>query len=458
MRAAFATIAAIAVIVVGLYLLRDRPSQRPGLLAPLTRQAPAPMPRRAPSQPSEATNTTGIPATADVPATSGIPTTAGIPTTGEIPTTGNSPAPGEPAAVRASKSAQPAPVAAEATGTSEPPAAHKPTAAGKIVRREPTAAEATDTGGSPVTPESTAPPRVSKAVQREAKTFIAQLTEPTLEPIPVEKADHFVTASQKLELIPEASIAITTPAEIANDRTLAPNAPITVVREVEQIETLSPEQVLAEAGGNLDQTVRVIEGGGESTKTVRQILAIAARSTNKSVNVVQKVRYYEITTPAELAADAALGKDQSIGLIRKPYTLEAATLTQIMRNDPTVTPDSIFYVRTVRPSDRQGIWGIVFNGLIGNFARGIAIRRGERINTYQVEIPRDADERLKDRSSSYLGKLIYQKTLESYVYNYKENRMGHNPDRIWPGQEIVIIKFQPEELISIYNHFVSGQG
>ena len=36
--------------------------------------------------------------------------------------------------------------------------------------------------------------------------------------------------------------------------------------------------------------------------------------------------------------------------------------------------------------------------------------------------------------------------------------MGQNPDRIVPGQEIVIIDFKPEELIAIYRHFIELRG
>ena len=44
------------------------------------------------------------------------------------------------------------------------------------------------------------------------------------------------------------------------------------------------------------------------------------------------------------------------------------------------------------------------------------------------------------------------------MYNFKKNRMGKNPDQVIPGQEIVIIKFEAEELIGIYTHFVAEQG
>ena len=115
-------------------------------------------------------------------------------------------------------------------------------------------------------------------------------------------------------------------------------------------------------------------------------------------------------------------------------------------------------MRTVQSGDGQGIWGIVHHGIIDNFARGVAIRRGEAVNTYRVDIPPDADEVRNDRTSSFLGRLIFDKARESHVYNYRLNRMGQNPDTIFPGQELVIIQFRPQELVSIYRHFVEQQG
>ena len=97
-------------------------------------------------------------------------------------------------------------------------------------------------------------------------------------------------------------------------------------------------------------------------------------------------------------------------------------------------------------------------GLIENFARGVAVKRGAQSDTYRVDIPREADEVLANRQSSFLGRLIYRKTKASYVYNFKENRIGQNPDRIYPGQQIVIVDFQPDELIAIYQHFVEAGG
>jgi len=117
--------------------------------------------------------------------------------------------------------------------------------------------------------------------------------------------------------------------------------------------------------------------------------------------------------------------------------------------------DGIYYVRHVGADDVQGLWGIVHDGLVTNFAAGIAVRRGENIERYQVKIPANADEVRRDDSSSFLGLLIDRKTSQSYVYNYSEGKMGKSPDLIYPGQEIVIIGFTPEELVQIYRHFVA---
>jgi hypothetical protein len=70
-----------------------------------------------------------------------------------------------------------------------------------------------------------------------------------------------------------------------------------------------------------------------------------------------------------------------------------------------------------------------------------------------LTIPEQADERLDDGYSSYLGRVLAQKTRESHVYNYSNGRMGRNPDYIRPGQEVVISRFSKSELVDIYKHF-----
>ena len=306
--------------------------------------------------------------------------------------------------------------------------------------------------------ERAEPAAPKESVEQQAKEFLAKLSEPRIEPVPAKSADHFVSKDQIISLLPESSIELTTRREIEKNPALDPNTPITVIREAEQIETATPEKIIAEAGGDLDKTVKVVDGGEVRELTVREVLQRYAANPDEPISIVRKIQYFEITTPAELAKDTTLGPDQKLRIVTKPYHLEAATIAELLMREGSFNPDSIFYVRTVRDTDDQGIWGIIHDGIITNFAQGMAIRRGKEVDTYQIDIPRNADELLADQSSSFLGKLIHQKTLASHVYNFKENRMGRNPDTISPGQEIVIINFEPEELISIYKHFVTEQG
>ena len=336
------------------------------------------------------------------------------------------------------------------------------------------------------------------ATEAEAKQYVEMLTATTPRTIPVDKADHFVTQEHVLSLVPEDMIESVSVGELAKDDALAAETPVTVVREVEQIETAAPEQLIAEFGGDLDTRLRVLvkyddssddaeqnvavqsdterDDAGQSVAgqtdaeqgdtgqtvaptveqiTVREALERLLAEPEKPISVIRTVRYFEVMTLRELL-DTEEDADTFLNVITRPYRLEAATLADLLRRQKTENPDSIFYLHTVQPTDEQGIWGIVHFGLIDNFARGMAVRRGEDVETYTVRIPRDADERLHDRSSSFLGKLIDRKTKESYVYNFRDDRMGRSPDRVYPGQEIVIINFQPEELVSIYKHFASG--
>lgn len=331
-------------------------------------------------------------------------------------------------------------------------------------------ADSTATGAPAMTSADSAP----AVVEKQAKIYVAKLTAPDPMPIRVEQADNFVTGDQLFSLIPDSASEKTTVAKLLDDQSLSPDAPITIVKKVEQVQRLSPEKLIAGSAGNLDAPIKQLVDEQVITTTVRKVLEAVRRSPDQPIDIVTDVEYFEQTTKAEIAAefknDDSLKAETVINVITKPHGLEAASMGDLLRTrKPDTAPaavlaqiplreDDVFYVRTVRPEDKQGIWGIVQEGIIKNFARGMAIRRGREVNTYQVVIPKNSDEKISANSSSFLGRLIYRKTNESYVFNYQQNRMGRNPDRIYPGQEIVIINFKPEELIGIYKHFVAQRG
>jgi hypothetical protein len=115
----------------------------------------------------------------------------------------------------------------------------------------------------------------------------------------------------------------------------------------------------------------------------------------------------------------------------------------------------IFYLHAVNVSDEQGIWGIIQKGLMGTFSKGITLPTAN--GTLKALIPQDADEQLSSKKSSFLGKLLNYKVLTTYVYNYEQGNIGKNPDYIKPGQQLIIVTFTEQELMSIYQHFIKQE-
>ena len=375
--------------------------------------------------------------------------------------------------VAADTTATDATVAADTTATDATVAADT-TATDATVAADTTATDATVAADTTATDDTVAADATATAdagsADTEAKKYVETLTETAPQTIPVDKADHFVTPERVISLVPEDTIENVSVDDLAGDETLSPDTPITVVREVEQVEDAVAEQLIADSGGDLDKELRVqvtyddsqeetgtgVVGEDDVQKiTVREALERIRTEPDRPLPVIRTVRYFQVVTLKELL-DGAVDEDAFLSVVTRPYRIESATLADLLERQKAENPDSIFYLHTVLPTDDQGIWGIVHFGIIDNFARGMAIRRGEDIETYTVRIPRHADERLADRSSSFLGLMIDRKTKESYVYNFRDNRMGRNPDRIFPGQELVIISFQPEELMAIYTHFAAS--
>jgi len=166
------------------------------------------------------------------------------------------------------------------------------------------------------------------------------------------------------------------------------------------------------------------------------------------------------TAPADDSGTAtAFGVD--LGLIGTSADISRIEIPELNRirlkellNDPNRNPHDVFYIHAVDHYDRQGLWGIMQRGLTDTFAKGIRLSRQSRI--LSATIPDDADERLADRSSSFLGNILDRKVKETLIYNYRQGLLGRDPNLIQPGQQLLIIRFSEEELVSIYNHFAHG--
>lgn len=131
-------------------------------------------------------------------------------------------------------------------------------------------------------------------------------------------------------------------------------------------------------------------------------------------------------------------------------------LAEIMRKEgKPIERGSYYFMHKVNDSDRQGLWGVVQADLMRRFAEGVAISRGEDKRLYQTLIPEHADEKLASGESSFLGKVLYHKSRQAVVYNTWAGERRFRRDVILPEQDVVIIDFTREELIGIYQYFVT---
>jgi hypothetical protein len=131
-------------------------------------------------------------------------------------------------------------------------------------------------------------------------------------------------------------------------------------------------------------------------------------------------------------------------------------LAEIMRSaGKPIDRGSYYFMHKVTESDAQGIWGVIQADLMRRFADGVAISRGEDSQQYHILIPKNADEKLDNGQSSFLGKVLYHKSQRSVIYNTWAGERRFGLDDILPEQDVVIIDFTREELIGIYQYFVT---
>lgn len=283
-------------------------------------------------------------------------------------------------------------------------------------------------------------------VESDARDYISDLSMVQAETVPVKKADHFVGAHQFLELLEDdAFVEFLEPLS---------SKPI--------VQALSPRarSIVSELNNTPDQqaTKELVLLQTSATTNLQPLLPIEPVDEQNADEPVMILRQANAKMPVlpELVQVKAASNQALPGLQAEQKNSPKITIANLLKDEAPAKAGSIYYVRTVQQNDGRGIWGIIVDGLTENFASGIAISRDESLNTYQVNIPSQSDDLLPNNTSSFLGKLIDRKTRECFVYNFVEKKIGRNPDLIYPGQELLIINFEAEELIEIYTHFVEN--
>ena len=229
--------------------------------------------------------------------------------------------------------------------------------------------------------------------------------------------------------------------------------------------TAGEEEPTAADGGLLKKADDDISDlvSGRGTTTTRE-----DESSAPSDETAEKLAKGAGESATEAEPSSAVAEDDATAPAKTPVSRDTGettaprgtiTIRELLKGTVEVGDHDVFYVHAVTPDDHQGLWGILQKGVTETFARGVRLTIEGRTDTYQVAVPHHADEVLEDRSSSPLGLMIHRKSRKTIVYNRKLGRLTLDPDvTLYPGNELIIVGFKPEELIDLFKHFAGADG
>ncbi len=225
---------------------------------------------------------------------------------------------------------------------------------------------------------------------------------------------------------------------------------------IEFIEESTSQTTLQELSNRIeDQTAAITIQTGDGqiiSAPLAEIIAQQTIAVDTEITLIEQNTKQIDTTIGELSSvDIAQNKALTATI---NHGEQALSINEIIQQQDAIPDDAIFYLHRVTDKDYQGLWGIVQSGLIDKFRQGISLKGIARNkDIVQVTIPQDADEKLPSGLSSFLGKLLNNKVNSTYIYNYKTQAMGFNPNVIHPGQQLILIRFAEQELKDVYQFF-----
>lgn len=170
--------------------------------------------------------------------------------------------------------------------------------------------------------------------------------------------------------------------------------------------------------------------------------------------------YLEEISRSATTGKAEQGSDKPLLLTKESQLTwagaDGSVAEVLSRYGITPQTNELYFAHPVSADDDQGVWGIVQEALITRFADGIAVRRRDNQQTYRLLIPQHADERKADGSSSFLGRVIWHKTQNAQVINTKRGWARESVNVVVPGQDLVIVGFEREQLVAIYQYFATA--
>lgn len=303
--------------------------------------------------------------------------------------------------------------------------------------------------------EETLQPAIDQVqiAQEEADTFVDNLA-----PSPAEDETVIITEEQGEFVRHDGIIAIprlehrdTTVGELMKDDSLSDDTPLTLNYTV----TEETQTTLRELDQTIeDKTQRIIlaqPDGSRREAPLADLLNDKSLEADDAITVITETKQTRQITAGELATSELPPSQEVIATINRG--VQELSVKDIVQSGE-LPDNALFYLHRVTEADQQGLWGIIQSGLIQRFRQGLSLE-GIATNkeTVSVTIPADADEPLPTGLSSFLGRILNQKVASSYIYNFSTHTMGHDPDLIHPGQQLILIHFSPDELKRIYLFF-----
>ncbi|MDB2705498.1 hypothetical protein N9Y67_03035 [Pseudomonadota bacterium] len=288
-------------------------------------------------------------------------------------------------------------------------------------------------------------------IQQEAELFVEQLSPVTPSAIAInEGTDQFVRHDSLLTLPNIEQRTTSLPALLA-DSSLSDDTPITLNFMTEKSTVTTLDQ-LSKAVEDHTAIITIIDSSGHIiSQPLADILNQRTIKVSDEIRLVEQHAHHFDTTFSKLA-ELDISPEQTLVA---SITLGANDIALSELIPATAqNKNALYYIHRVTNKDGQGLWGIIQTGLINKFRQGLQIK-GVMKNKELAHaiIPADADEKLASGISSFLGKILYNKVDNSFIYNFHTRVMGRNANLIHPGQQVILIEFTADELAGIYQFF-----
>jgi len=298
---------------------------------------------------------------------------------------------------------------------------------------------------------NTEAPNSEKIIELEAKVFVENLSPTTHKSVIVkEYQDQFVRPNSLISL-PDLEHRNTTLQELARDKNIAADTPVTLNFSIEE----RSQTTLANLSNTIEdhnETITIITTDGRTlTASLAELLNREDLVKNAEITLIL-LKQHSVKTRFSDIANIELSPSQSLVATIEHGVQELSINDMIPDN--AQDPNSLYYLHSVTENDVQGLWGIIQTGLIDKFRQGLRLEGiSQNKDLIQAVIPSDADEKLSSGLSSFLGKVLDKKVDNSYIYNIKTQGVSFDARALHSGQQLVIIRFSPDELKQIYQFF-----